>query len=182
MPSRMPDAWSWAAVIALAVTPGCGGATASTPAAPTATPTPSASFTILSATPAAGSTIILPLTPGEGLTSPTIDFQFSYPRDLTLGVGRTNFQVALLDRVSGTECMATQIAYATRLDRSDGVYVANSSARFRTGFWVLRDIAQYRCGTSFTTGQVTFNLGPDLPAAAAGLPATVNTGWTFAVR
>jgi hypothetical protein len=123
----------------------------------------------------------LPLTPGEGLTSPTIDFQFSYPRDLTLGVGRTNFQVALLDRVSGTECMATQIAYATRLDRDDGVYVANSIARFRTGFWVLRDIAQYRCGTSFTTGQVTFNLGPDLPLAA-GLPATVNTGWTFAVR
>ena len=181
MPSRMPHFWSWAAAIALAVIPGCGGSTTSTPATPTPTPTPAASFTILNATPAAGATITLPLTPGEGLTSPIIDFQFSYPQDLTLGVGRTNFQVALLDRVSGTECMATQIAYARRLDRSDGVYLANATARVRTGFGVRRDIAQYRCGTSFTTGQVTFNLGPDLPTSA-GLPATVNTGWTFAVR
>ena len=105
--------------------------------------------------------------------------EFTYPRDLTLGVGNTNFQVALLR--GGTECMATQIAYATRLDRNDAVYVANSTARFRTGFWVMRDIAQYRCGTAFTTDQVTFNMGPNLPFTG-GLPATVNTSWSFVVQ
>lgn len=167
---------------ALALTLGCGRSTTPTPAAtptPTPSPTTSATFTILSATPAAGAAITLPATPGEGLRTPTLEFAFTYPRDLTLGVGVTNFQVALLR--NGTECMATQIAYSTRLDRSDGVYVANSTARFRTGFWVMRDIAQYRCGTSFTTDQVAFNMGPNLPVTA-GLPAAVNTGWSFAVR
>ena len=77
--------------------------------------------------------------------------------------------------------MATQIAYATRLDRDDGVYVANSVARFRTNFWVQRDIAQYRCGTTFTTDQLSFNMGPSLPVSA-GLPALANTGWNFVVR
>src|SRR4029077_958421 len=105
---------------------------------------------------------------------------FTYPGDLTLGVGRTNFQVALL-RSDVVECMATQIAYATRLDRNDGVYVANSTARFRTGVWVIRDIPRYRCGTSFTTAQVRFDLGPELPFNS-GLPGTANTGWNFVVR
>ena len=50
-----------------------------------------------------------------------------------------------------------------------------------TGFWVMRDIAQYRCGASFTTDQVSFNLGPNLPVSA-GLPGLVNTGWSFVVR
>jgi hypothetical protein len=80
-----------------------------------------------------------------------------------------------------TECMATQIAYSTRLDRNDGVYVANSTARFRTGFWVIRDIPRYRCGTSFTTDKVRFDLGPDLPFNP-GIPTIVNTGWSFVVR
>jgi hypothetical protein len=168
--------------IALLLTVGCGGSTMSTPApapTPTAALTPSATFAILSTTPAAGGSIPLPSSPGGGSLSPTIDFQFTYPADLTLGVGRTNFQVALSR--GGTECMATQIAYATRLDRDDGIYVANSVARFRTGFWVMRDIAAYRCGTSFTTDQVSFNMGPNLPISA-GLPAVANTGWNFAVR
>jgi hypothetical protein len=169
---------------ALAMILGCGGYTTPIPAAtPTPSPTPTpltpATFTILSATPAAGGSISLPTSPGEGSRSPTLEFQFTYPRDLTLGVGNTNFQVSLLR--SGTECMATQIAYSTRLDRNDGVYVANSAARFRTGFWVMRDIAQYRCGASFTTDQVAFNLGPDL-SFTGGLPAVVNTGWSFVVR
>jgi len=46
---------------------------------------------------------------------------------------------------------------------------------------VQRDIAQYRCGTTFTTDQLSFNMGPNLPVSA-GLPALVNTGWTFVVR
>jgi hypothetical protein len=173
---------AWTAV-ALALTLGCGGSYStptSTPTpSPTASPTPSATFTLVGATPAAGASISLPTSPGEGSLSPTLEFQFTYPRDLTLGVGNTNFQVGLSR--GGTECMATQIAYATRLDRDDGVYVANSVARFRTGFWVMRDIAQYRCGAAFTTDQVSFNLGPNLPVSA-GLPALVNTGWSFVVR
>jgi hypothetical protein len=166
--------------VGLALTLGCGGSSTptSTPT-PTPAPTPSATFAIVSATPAAGGTISLPPTPGEGSRSPTVDFQFTYPRDLTLGVGNTNFQIALSK--GGVECMATQIAYSTRLDRDDGVYVANSVARFRTTFWVQRDIAQYRCGTTFTTDQLSFNMGPNLPVSA-GLPALVNTGWNFAVR
>jgi hypothetical protein len=68
-----------------------------------------------------------------------------------------------------------------RLDRNDAVYVANSTARFRTGFWVMRDIAQYRCGTAFTTDQVAFTMGPNL-SFTVGLPATVNTGWSFMVQ
>lgn len=167
-----------AAVLTLGV--GCGGYTAPTPA-PTPTPTPLATFTIVSATPAAGSTISLPVSPGDGSLSPALEFTFSYPQDLTLGVGRTNFQVALLRAGTGTECMATQIAYSARLDRNDGVYVANSVARFRTGFWVMRDIPQYRCGTSFTTDRVVFTLGPDLPFNP-GLPGAANTGWNFVVR
>lgn len=162
---------------ALALTVGCGGST--TPA-PTPTPTPSATFTILSATPAAGASIPLPVSTGDGSLSPQLEFQFTYPGDLTLGVGRTNVQVSLLNSDS-TECMATQIAYSTRLDRNDGVDVANSTARFRTGFWVLRDMFRYRCGTSFTTDKVRFDLGPDLPFNP-GIPTIVNTGWTFAVR
>jgi hypothetical protein len=165
---------------ALALTLGCGSSTSPTPA-PTPTPTPTATFTIVSATPAAGSTISLPVSPGDGSLSPTLEFTFTYPQDLTLGVGRTNFQVALLRAGTGTECMATQIAYSTRLDRNDGVYVANSVARFRTGFWVIRDIPQHRCGTTFTTDQVVLNLGPNLPFTG-GLPAVVNTGWNFVVR
>jgi ABC-type transport system substrate-binding protein len=172
---------TWSA-IALALTLGCGGSTSVTAPpspAPSASPTPSATFAIVSAQPAAGSSIVLPSTPGEGTLAPTLEFQFTYPRDLTLGVGRTNFQVGLVR--SGTECLATQIAYATRLDRADGVYVAGSVARFRTGTWVIRDPAQFRCGTAFTTEQVVFNLGPDLPVSA-GLPAVVTMGWSFAVR
>jgi hypothetical protein len=164
--------------VVLTGTLACGGSSTPT-STPTPAPTPSATFTIVSATPAAGGTITLPPTPGEGSRSPTIDFQFTYPRDLTLGVGNTNFEVALSK--GGVECMATQIAYSTRLDRDDGVYVANSVARFRTGFWVQRDIAQYRCGTTFTTDQLSFNMGPNLPVSA-GLPALVNTGWSFVVR
>jgi hypothetical protein len=169
---------TWTSV-ALALLVGCGSSTTPTPTPSPSPSVPRASFTILSATPAAGGTISLPPTPGEGSRSPTLEFEFTYPRDLTLAVGNTNFQVALSR--GGTECLATQIAYSTRLDRSDGVYVANSAARFRTGFWVLRDIPQYRCGTSFTTDQVTFNMGPNLPVGD-GLPAVVNTGWSFAVR
>jgi hypothetical protein len=165
------------AAVAVAPTLACGD---STPAAPTPSHTPLATFTIVSATPAAGTTIPLPISPGDGSRSPVIDFQFTYPADLTLGVGRTNFQVALLNS-DNTECMATQIAYSTRLDRNDGVYVANSTARFRTGFWVMRDIPRYRCGTSFTTDKVRFDLGPDLPFTG-GLPGMVNTGWSFVVR
>ena len=165
--------------VALLLTLGCGGSTTPTPA-PTPTPTPAATFTILSATPGAGGTIPLPVSPGDGSRSPEIEFQFTYPGDLTLGVGRTNFQVALLNS-DNTECMATQIAYSTRLDRNDGAYVANSTARFRTGFWVIRDIPRYRCGTSFTTDKVRFDLGPDLPFNP-GIPTIVNTGWSFVVR
>ena len=131
----------WTAAV-LTLTLACGGSSTPTSApTPAPTPTPSATFTIVGATPAAGGTVSLPPTPGEGSRSPTVDFQFTYPRDLTLGVGNTNFQVALSK--GSVECMATQIAYSTRLDRDDGVYVANSVARFRTGFWVQRDIAQY---------------------------------------
>lgn len=165
--------------VALALTLGCGGSTPGTPA-PVVTPTPSATFTILSATPAADGTILLPTSPGDGSTSPALEFQFTYPGDLTLGVGRTNFQIALL-RSDSTECLATQIAYSTRLDRNDGVYVANSTARFRTGFWVIRDIPRYRCGTSFSTDKVRFDLGPDLPFNS-GIPTIVNIGWSFVVR
>jgi hypothetical protein len=164
---------------ALCLTLGCGGSTT-----PTAAPTPAippATFTIVSATPAAGTSISLPVNPGAGSRTPTIEFQFTYPQDLTLGVGNTNFQVALLQSGTGTECMATQIAYSTRLDRSDNVYLANSAARFRTGFWVMRDIPQYRCGASFTTDKVVFNLGQGL-SFTGGLPATVNTGWAFVVQ
>ena len=166
--------------LALALTVACGDSTDPTPA-PTPVPTPSVTFTIVRVMPTAGSTILLPLDPGFGARSPTIEFEFTYPQDLTLGVGGTNFQVALVRSGSGTECMATQIAYATRLDRNDAVYVANSTARFRTGFWVMRDIAQYRCGTAFTTDRVVFNLGPNLPFTV-GLPATVNMSWNFEVR
>jgi hypothetical protein len=166
--------------LVLALGPGCGSPSQNTPApSPSSPDTTTASFSVVSMTPAAGGAIALPLTPGEGVRSPTLEFVFTYPADLTLGVGATNFQVGLLR--NGTECLATQIAYSTRLDRTDGVYVARSQARFRTGFWVLRDIDQYRCGTSFTTDQVTFNLGPSIPISQ-GLPAVVNTGWSFAVR
>src|SRR5450432_3783581 len=155
--------------LVLAVGPACSSPSQNSPApSPTSPDNTTASFSIVSASPAAGQALTLPATPGEGLRGPTLEFVFTYPADLTLGVGNTNFQVALLR--NGTECMATQIAYSTRLDRNDGVYVALSQARFRTGFWVIRDIDQYRCGTSFTTDQVTFNLGPSVPISR-GLPA-----------
>ena|SRR5687767_7615112 len=160
--------------VLVAATLGCGGSSSPTTSpTPAPTPTPLGTFAILSATPAAGGSITLPVAPGDGVRSPTLEFQFTTPRDLTLGVGNTNFQVAL--RRAGTECQATQIAYSTRLDRNDGVYLANSVARFRTGFWVIRDIPAHRCGTSFTTDQVVFNLGQDFET-------TVNMGWSFVVR
>jgi hypothetical protein len=161
------------AVVLAAATLACGGSTSTPTPSPTPTPTALGTFAILSASPAAGGSITLPVSPGDGVRSPTLEFQFTSPRDLTLGVGNTNFQVAL--RRAGTECLATQIAYSTRLDRNDGVYVANSAARFRTGFWVIRDIAAHRCGLAFTTDQVVFNLGQDFET-------TVNTGWSFVVR
>jgi hypothetical protein len=65
----------------------------------------------------------LPLDRNEDFPWPIIQFQFTYPRDLTLGRGHTNFVLGLTS--NGTECLATQLDVATRLDRDDGVYIAN---------------------------------------------------------
>jgi hypothetical protein len=172
--------------VALALTLGCGASKTPATATPEPTPTPLpvivvrlATFRVLSATPAAGGGISLPASPSDGSSSPAIEFEFTYPRDLTLGVRNTNFQVSLVSE--GRECLATQIAYATRLDRSDGVYVANSAARFRTSSWVIRDFDRHRCGTRFATDQIVFDLGPDIPSDI-GIPVVVRTGWTFVVR
>jgi hypothetical protein len=132
-----------------------------------------ATFSVLSAfPPEAAVQLRLPLDRNEDFPWPIIQFQFTYPRDLTLGRGHTNFVLGLTS--NGTECLATQLDVATRLDRDDGVYIANSVARFRTGMWAIRG---RDCGLSFRTDRVTFNMGP-LPVAA-GLPLYRDIVWFF---
>jgi hypothetical protein len=158
-----------------------------TPNAPTTSTTPSpgsvqvnpvgpatlATFAILNVFPPQAIQLFLPLDRSEEYPRPNIEFQFTYPRDLSLGVRQTNFVLGLTS--NGTECLATEFANATRLDSNDGVYIANSVARFRTGRWVIRG---NQCGARFRTDRVTFNMGP-LPVAA-GLPLYQDAVWFFA--
>jgi hypothetical protein len=136
----------------------------------------SVTFRFLTASPTPGGTIPLRSSPGQSL-SPTIEFYFSYPHDLTLGEQGTDFQVSLLR--DGAGCMVTRMAQATRLDRDDGVYLANSKAQFRTGVWTVRSVGECGCGPAFTTDAISLDLWP-LPDS--GFAQRLYVGWSFAVR
>jgi hypothetical protein len=136
---------------------------------------PSAPFRIVLATPEETSTIKLPSDPSEKLRRPILDFEFRYPQALTLDNAHANIQVSLRSR--GLDCLWTDLGYATRLDRDDSVYVANSVARFRTGPWQQRNQGTRPCALdAFTTDQLVFHL-TTTPGSAA--PFTLFTGWNF---
>jgi hypothetical protein len=126
--------------------------------------------------PAANSLIKLPRDFFEGTRSLALEFEFIWAEPLTLDNRRTNIQISLLGPRG--ECLGTDLGYATRLDRGDSVYVANSVARFRTGTWFRRDLTYGECGFSFSTDHVRFKLGPNVPALG-DVSYTVSMGWDF---
>ena len=142
-------------------------------------PVPVAAFKIVAVAPDTTTTVKLPRDPFERTRSVTLEFTFTWHQPLILDNAHTNIQVALVDR--GVECLGTDLGYATRLDRDDSVYVANSVARFRTGNWVRRDLRFFECQRSFTTDHVLFKLGPNVPLIGE-TSYFVPMGWTFVLR
>ena len=151
------------------------------PGAPSPVPgdtNPAGPIKIVATTPAPGETIAISGNPSQRTRRPIIDFEFTSPQSLTLDNAHTNIQLLLVSR--GLGCLTTDLGYATRLDRNDTVYVANSVARFRTGDWVWR-ISPVRCGgSSFSTQFVFYAVGETEPDQA--YDGQVETGWTFVVR
>jgi hypothetical protein len=131
---------------------------------------------IVAVEPEANSVIRLPPDFSEGTRSLALEFEFVWPQSLTLDNRRTNIQLALSGPLG--ECLGTDLGYATRLDRGDSVYVANSVARFRTGTWFRRDVQFLECGFSFKTDRVKFTVGPGLPTIDAA-SYFVSLGWNF---
>ena len=140
-----------------------------------AVPVPSSPpFKIVLATPQDTSTIRLPIDPSENLRRPILEFEFTYPQSLTLDDAHTDIVIELQSR--GFECMGTALRYATRLDRDDSVYLANSVARFRTGLWRRRNPNSGCAPNAFTTDQVVFVLWA---TPAQGQVYGVPMGWNF---
>jgi hypothetical protein len=138
---------------------------------------PVASVKIVATVPPPGETITVSGDASVRTRRPIIDFEFTSPRSLTLDNAHTNIQLVLFSRAG---CLTTDLGYATRLDRADTVYVANSVARFRTGNWLWR-ISPNRCGgSSFSTQFVFYAVGENDPDRA--YDGYVETGWSFVVR
>jgi hypothetical protein len=147
--------------------------------APTDGSSPLGRVRIVATTPEAGGTILVSRDASVRTRRPIIDFEFTYPQSLTLDNAHTNIQLLLVDR--GVGCLMTDLGYATRLDRDDAVYVANSVARFRTGPWVSR-VSPSRCGpgSSFSTQMVWYAVGSD--PDREGYDGYVFMDWNFVVQ
>jgi hypothetical protein len=104
-------------------------------------------------------------------SGPDLTFQFAFSEDIP----QMHWEIDLVQ--GGQNCLATQSAYATRLDGgpSSGFfaeYKAGSTASFRSSFWVLQG-----CGTSFVSDRLVFTV---IDADAKHLfQHSVTMGWTF---
>jgi len=135
---------------------------------------------IVATTPAADETITVSRDSSARTRRPIIDFEFKSPQSLTLDNTHTNIQLLLVGQ--GFGCLATDLGHATRLDRDDNVYVANSVARFRTGPWEWR-VHPLTCGLGssvFSTQYVFYAVGPNQPDQSYGGQVTI--GWHFVAR
>ena len=142
-------------------------------------PVTSGPFRIVAVEPEANTLIRLPQDFSERTRALTLEFEFIWPEPLTLDNSHTNIQISLLGPLG--ECLGTDVGYATRLDRGDSVYVANSVARFRTGSWYRRDLRLLECGFSFNTDHVKFRLGPSVPTIDEA-SYFFSMGWDFMTR
>ena len=150
---------------------GCGSSP--TNQSPVATPPPSpqaatGSFAVTNSVPGPGGVINLPTNlPHAG---PDLTFQFTFSSDIP----RMHWEIDLFQ--GSQKCLATQSAYATRLDGgpSSGYYAeyrAGSTAIFRSDFWVLQD-----CGTAFLVDHLLFTVIGDTKEL---FRQTANMAWTF---
>jgi hypothetical protein len=142
--------------------------------------TPAGPIRIVATTPAADETITVSRDSSVRTRRPIIDFEFTSAQSLTLDNAHTNIQLLLVGQ--GVGCLATDLGHATRLDRDDNVYVANSVARFRTGPWEWR-VPPLACGrgsSSFSTQYVFYATGPNRPDQ--GYNGQVAVSWNFVAR
>jgi hypothetical protein len=146
---------------------------------PTGAPVPSSGpIRIVSTTPEEFGTIRFSPDRSVRPRRPIIDFELRYPQSLTLDNAHTNIRLSLVSR--GRECLSTDLGYATRLDRNDTVYVANTVARFQTGPWVWL-VPPVACGGAFATEFVWYTVGPNLPAID-DYTSSVAITWNFLVQ
>jgi hypothetical protein len=152
---------------------GCGS-NAVTTTQPSASSTPAAgSFSVVSSSPAFGSTVVGDNSDLQGTSGLTVTIQTSS----STSIPSAYFVLELLNGT--TECLRTQIAYCPRPDGGvSGSYIAGVPVTNRCTFFV-RDNQQPTCGRGFTTNRMRFIL------QARGTNETLFTqdttgGWSFA--